>query len=57
MVENQPLPLLRTFFEVLQGLFSVTLLAVTMETLHSQALQTHVAGQVVGPEDGRMDGR
>lgn len=39
-----------TFFEVFEGFLSVTLLPVTMETLHSQTLQTQVTGQVVCPD-------
>lgn len=41
---------LRTIFKVFEGLFTVILFTVTMETLHSQALQTHVTGQVITPD-------
>lgn len=39
-----------TVFEVLEGFFAVALLVASVQTLHSEPLQTHVAGQVVSAD-------
>lgn len=39
-----------TLSKILKRLFTVTLLTVTMETLHSQTLKNHVTGQVINSE-------
>lgn len=51
MVWNKFCFWLHTPFKVLEGLFTVRLLMVTMETLHSQTMQTHVTGQVISPDN------
>lgn len=43
--------LLHTLLKVFESFFTVTLLTITMQTLHSQAVQTHVAGQIISPEN------
>lgn len=46
----------RTVFEVLEGFFAVALLVAPVQTLHSDPLQTHVAGQVVSADIPTSEG-
>lgn len=48
-LQDKSTSLSHTLFKVLEGFFTVTLLTVTMETLHGQTLQAHVTGQVISP--------